>query len=255
MAACSNYENGRDIESADITSANYITSAESYYNGYANSSVDYTASYDITTATPAAGSEAQSTVSRVTQTSAAPVVSRVPSPAPVPPSLSAAPPVSRAQTPAPAPVSRAPAPISRAPAPQSAAPVDNAATFEQEVLRLVNEHRARNSLPALQWDNRLGTAARNWSVAMHNSQRMAHYFNSRDEMIARFTNSGFPWVSLAENVARGQTAPQAVVTAWINSPGHNANMLNPNFTHIGVGYHLGDRDLRNWWTQKFAQIR
>jgi len=50
-----------------------------------------------------------------------------------------------------------------------------------------------------------------------------------------------------ENIAYGQRTPQAVVNAWMNSSGHRANILNANYTQIGVGY-VADG---NYWTQMF----
>jgi uncharacterized protein YkwD len=48
----------------------------------------------------------------------------------------------------------------------------------------------------------------------------------------------------------GQQTPQEVVKAWMNSEGHRKNILNPNFTHIGVGYAKGGTG-RFYWTQMF----
>lgn len=52
-----------------------------------------------------------------------------------------------------------------------------------------------------------------------------------------------------ENIARGQTSAQQVTNAWMNSPGHRANILNEDFTHIGVGY----VEEGNYWTQIITQ--
>ncbi|NJR62658.1 MAG: hypothetical protein HC769_29995, partial [Cyanobacteria bacterium CRU_2_1] len=52
-----------------------------------------------------------------------------------------------------------------------------------------------------------------------------------------------------ENVAQGQKTPSEVVRSWMKSPGHRQNILNPNFTEIGVGYS------QNYWTQVFAKSR
>ncbi|BDG35019.1 CAP domain-containing protein [Saccharococcus caldoxylosilyticus] len=52
-------------------------------------------------------------------------------------------------------------------------------------------------------------------------------------------NFGIRYCTAGENIAAGQRTPQEVVNAWMNSPGHRANILNKNFTHIGVGYAKG----------------
>ncbi|WP_327288509.1 CAP domain-containing protein [Streptomyces sp. NBC_01198] len=53
-----------------------------------------------------------------------------------------------------------------------------------------------------------------------------------------------------ENIARGQADAQAVMTAWMNSPGHRANILNCDYTTLGVGIHFGTGG--PWWTQDFG---
>ena len=58
---------------------------------------------------------------------------------------------------------------------------------------------------------------------------------------------GISYRTAGENIARGQSTPSAVVNAWLNSPGHRVNILNPSFTHIGVGYVADGK----YWTQMF----
>lgn len=58
---------------------------------------------------------------------------------------------------------------------------------------------------------------------------------------------GITYRSAGENIAKGQTSPEEVVQAWMNSQGHRENILNANFTHIGVGYEQNG----NHWTQMF----
>ena len=64
------------------------------------------------------------------------------------------------------------------------------------------------------------------------------------QMIRSF---GISFRSAGENIARGYATPQAVVNGWMNSSGHRANILNANYTHIGVGYVAQG----NYWTQMF----
>ena len=58
---------------------------------------------------------------------------------------------------------------------------------------------------------------------------------------------GISYKSAGENIAMGQTTPEQVVQAWMNSPGHRENIMNSSFTHIGVGYVASG----NYWTQMF----
>ena len=58
--------------------------------------------------------------------------------------------------------------------------------------------------------------------------------------------------SAGENIAWGQQTPKEVVTAWMNSSGHRANIMNPNFTTIGVGYYENERGT-DYWCQLFTR--
>jgi uncharacterized protein YkwD len=60
---------------------------------------------------------------------------------------------------------------------------------------------------------------------------------------------------MGENIAWGQTSPAEVMEAWIDSDGHCSNVMNPNYTLIGVGYYPGSdnwRDGQHFWTQNFG---
>jgi uncharacterized protein YkwD len=59
---------------------------------------------------------------------------------------------------------------------------------------------------------------------------------------------GISYKTAGENIAKGQKTPQAVVTAWMNSDSHRANILNKNFTKLGVGYANGSSP---YWVQIF----
>ena len=61
------------------------------------------------------------------------------------------------------------------------------------------------------------------------------------------TSFGVSYRTAGENIAYGQRTPREVVTAWMNSPGHRANILNASYTQIGVGYVASG----NYWTQLF----
>ncbi|MFF2483316.1 CAP domain-containing protein [Paenibacillus sp. NPDC058071] len=78
-------------------------------------------------------------------------------------------------------------------------------------------------------------------------------YGSPGEMLDTF---GVAWTAYGENIAAGQLTPEAVMNAWLNSPGHRANILNPNFTYLGVGYVPGnsDSEYRTYWTQLFVRL-
>ena len=76
-------------------------------------------------------------------------------------------------------------------------------------------------------------------------------FNSYPHITAAFVKMmkdfGITYRAAGENIAKGQSTPQMVVNAWMNSSGHRANILNSSFTEIGVGYVSSG----NYWTQMF----
>ena len=120
-------------------------------------------------------------------------------------------------------------------------------SYEREVVRLVNEIRAENGLRALTYNWELGRVARYKSEDMRDNGYFSHQspvYGTPFEMIKSF---GISYRSAGENIAWGQRSPQAVVDAWMNSPGHRANILNASFTEIGVGYAASG----NYWTQMF----
>ena len=128
--------------------------------------------------------------------------------------------------------------------------VDSAVTqFENEVVRLVNEQRAKYGLKALSNDWQLSRVARYKSQDMKDNGYFSHtspVYGSPFQMMKSF---GISYKSAGENIAKGQTTPGQVVNAWMNASGHRANILNSSYTHIGVGYVKSG----NYWTQMFIQ--
>ena len=121
------------------------------------------------------------------------------------------------------------------------------ANYEQEVIRLVNEIRMENGLKALTYDWELARVARYKSQDMKDNAYFSHSSPTYGTPFQMIRNFGLSFRSAGENIAKGYATPQAVVNGWMNSSGHRANILNANFTHIGVGYVSGG----NYWTQMF----
>jgi uncharacterized YkwD family protein len=93
----------------------------------------------------------------------------------------------------------------------------------------------------------LSRVARYKSEDMRDNSYFSHtspVYGSPFQMIKAF---GITYRTAGENIARGQRTPEEVVNAWMNSSGHRANILNPSFTEIGVGYAASG----NYWTQMF----
>jgi len=121
--------------------------------------------------------------------------------------------------------------------------------FEQEVVKLTNAERTKAGLKALQTDDKLMAAAREKSQDMQSKKYFSHTSPTFGSPFDRMKALGITYKSAGENIAQGQRSPQEVVQAWMDSPGHRANILNANYTHIGVGYVKSG----NYWTQQFIQ--
>ncbi|WJM06265.1 CAP domain-containing protein [Paenibacillus sp. PK1-4R] len=117
--------------------------------------------------------------------------------------------------------------------------------FATQVVKLVNAERAKAGLNALSSDALLDKVAVAKVKDMSNNNYFDHQsptYGSPFDMMKQF---GVTYSYAGENIAQGQKTPQEVVTAWMNSEGHRANILSKNFTHIGVGFYNG------YWAQEF----
>jgi len=166
---------------------------------------------------------------------------------------------SRSRHPAPRPTMSAPAPSRTAPRPNPPAPSTAPAPsggVTTQVVTLTNAERAKAGCGPLAVNATLT------AVAQAHSQDMAtnNYFdhNSQDGRTPfdRMTAAGYRYSTAAENIAAGQRTPQDVMTAWMNSPGHRANILNCALKQIGVGYATGSSSQYGvYWTQDFGTPR
>ena len=119
--------------------------------------------------------------------------------------------------------------------------------YEKEVIRLINEIHVKYGLNTLSTNTKLSQVARLKSQDMQTKGYFSHTsptYGSPFEMMKKF---GVTYRYAGENIAYGQRTPQQVVDAWMNSSGHRANILNANFTQIGMGYVATG----NYWTQMF----
>lgn len=124
--------------------------------------------------------------------------------------------------------------------------------LESEVVRLVNVQRSQKGLMMLKENYELSKVARLKSQDMINKNYFSHTsptYGSPFDMMKQF---GIPFIAAGENIAMGQRTPQEVMNAWMNSPGHRANILSPVYTQIGVGY-AKDKNGRIYWTQQFIK--
>mgnify|MGYP005769924777 CR=1 FL=1 len=120
--------------------------------------------------------------------------------------------------------------------------------FASQVVALVNAERAKHGLSALKVDAKVQQAA--LVRAKETAQSFSHTRPNGSSFSTALTEAGVSYRRAGENIAYGQSTPQQVMNAWMNSSGHRANILNENFTTIGVGYTVINGTA--YWTQLFT---
>ncbi|MPM79287.1 hypothetical protein SDC9_126320 [bioreactor metagenome] len=130
--------------------------------------------------------------------------------------------------------------------------VNSLASFEAEVIRLVNIERTNRGLQAYQTNWQLSRVARYKSQDMIDKNYFSHTSPTYGSPFTMMQNFGLRFSAAGENIAYGQTTAKQVVTDWMNSPGHRANILSQSFTHIGVGAAKKSNGTL-YWTQMFMK--
>jgi uncharacterized protein YkwD len=163
----------------------------------------------------------------------------------------------------PAPVP-APAP---APAPAGADATCALPDFVDSVIARVNQLRAAgascgargNFAPVgpLTWNTQLTQAAAVHSQDMVTNNFFSHTGSNGSTLSSRVNATGYAWSSLGENIAAGYGTVNNVLAGWMASDGHCANIMNPNFTQIGVACIKGSsaNTYRDYWTMDLARPR
>lgn len=126
----------------------------------------------------------------------------------------------------------------------------NEHAFIKEVVKLVNAERAKEGLSPLTIDTKVQAAAQ--VRARECELRFSHTRPNGTSFSTALKEQNVSYRSAGENIAWGQKTPQEVVTAWMNSSGHRANIMNKNFTTIGVGYYENSRGT-DYWCQLFTR--
>ena len=129
---------------------------------------------------------------------------------------------------------------------------DPGRAFEQEVIRLVNVERSKNGLQPLKENWELSRVARYKSADMANNAYFSHTSPTYGSPFNMIKNFGIKYSSAGENIAYGQKTAAEVMNGWMNSSGHRQNILNPNYTQIGVGYAVNSKGTP-YWTQMFIR--
>jgi uncharacterized protein YkwD len=125
---------------------------------------------------------------------------------------------------------------------------------EQAIVDLVNQQRQLVGLAPLQADSRLVRAAQIHSQDMAQLGQMEHDLPGAalPGLQDRLQYVGYAYLSAGENIAFNFPDANTVVAAWMNSPGHRANILNPGYTQIGVGVAY-DSQHEPYYTEEFGQ--
>lgn len=123
------------------------------------------------------------------------------------------------------------------------------ANFVRQVVNLVNQERAKAGLSPVTADTSIQAAAQVRAKEIEKS--FSHTRPDGSSFSTALTQQGVTYRGSGENIAWGQKTPEQVMNGWMNSDGHRANILNKNFTKIGVGYHQNASGT-NYWTQLFT---
>lgn len=150
-------------------------------------------------------------------------------------------------------------------------------TTQNEILKAINEARSvardchdGNGLmapaPALTWNNELYAAAYEHSYDLAQSNTFSHYGSGTASDITGSNNNNISYFNdrikangyvayrtIGENIAGGQGSIEEAVEAWLNSPAHCTNMMNPDFKEIGVAVVINDdSEYGIYWTESFG---
>ncbi len=121
-------------------------------------------------------------------------------------------------------------------------------SYAAQVVSLVNAERAKQGLSALTIDTKVQQAAQTRAGELKTS--FAHTRPNGASCFTALTEASVSYSRAGENIAYGQSTPEAVVQAWMNSSGHRANILSSSFTTIGVGYTVVNGTA--YWAQLFT---
>ncbi|MGO0059228.1 CAP domain-containing protein [Brevibacillus fluminis] len=121
---------------------------------------------------------------------------------------------------------------------------------DNAVLSLVNSERSKAGLSPLTLNKQLSDVARTKAQDMRDQNYFDHTsptYGSPADMIKRFN---IPFQAMGENIAAGQQTPAEVMQGWMNSEGHRRNILDPQFTQMGIGSVQGGQ-MGTYWSQMF----
>ena len=128
---------------------------------------------------------------------------------------------------------------------------------EQALLVLINNHRANNNVGPLTACTSLNRSAQGHSEDMRDNDYFSHTGLNNSSFVDRSCDACYDHAcplstAMAENIAAGNSGAQGTFNQWLNSPGHNANMLSGSYTMIGIGRATGGGTYGTYWTNVFG---
>ncbi len=124
---------------------------------------------------------------------------------------------------------------------------EDVSAMEDEVLRLVNQERAKEGLKPLTMNEKLRSGAK--TRAQEISQLFEHTRPDGRDFFTVYKESGVSYRAAGENIAYGYASPKEVMNGWMNSEGHRRNIMDPSFTQLAVGAYKSGGNL--YWVQLF----
>ena len=114
------------------------------------------------------------------------------------------------------------------------------------ILKLVNQERSKAGVPALTLSDKLTDIANTKAKDMADKNYFSHESPTYGSPFDMLNHFGVSFSYAGENIAAGQKSAQEVMQSWMNSSGHKANILNKNYTQLGVGYYEGGQYGTEW---------
>lgn len=126
-------------------------------------------------------------------------------------------------------------------------------SYATELLRLTNQERQRQGLAPLRLSPNLTQAAQRHAEDMVRSGNFSHTGSDGSQPSDRAIAAGYQFRYVGENIAAGHRSPASTIRQWMQSSGHRANILKPEYTEVGFGY-VSDSSTpyRYYWVQVFG---
>ena len=131
--------------------------------------------------------------------------------------------------------------------------VANRQSMMRDLVHAVNAERAKLKLAPLKVNDILTQTADFYACRLIDGEFFSHTDPFDGSSVdSRASNFGYAFLKVGENLAEGQDTVEQVISEWINSPAHRANILDPAFTEIGVAVKIGG-PMGRCWVQEFGR--